>query len=100
MMNQNNRLHTNEIKAGYDDKIILNDISIAIPNNKINVIIGANACGKSTLLKTMARLIKPESGTISLDGKAISKMPAKEFAGCWAFFLNRQSFLKASPSLT
>ncbi|GAF11603.1 ABC transporter ATP-binding protein [Bacillus sp. JCM 19045] len=80
MMKQNNRLHTNEIKAGYDDKIILNDISIAIPNNKINVIIGANACGKSTLLKTMARLIKPESGTISLDGKAISKMPAKEFA--------------------
>ena len=57
--------------AGYDRKIIVNNIDVVIPKNKISVIIGANACGKSTLLKTLARLIKPESGEILLDGKQI-----------------------------
>ncbi|MCT2534832.1 ABC transporter ATP-binding protein [Aquibacillus koreensis] len=68
------------IVAGYDDKAVINKISLEIPSNKINVIIGANACGKSTLLKTLARLIKPTSGKITFDGKSISKIPPKQFA--------------------
>ncbi len=68
------------IVAGYDNKIILNGIDITIPSNKISVIIGANACGKSTLLKTLARLIKPVSGEITLDGKQISAIPPKQLA--------------------
>jgi iron complex transport system ATP-binding protein len=68
------------LNAGYDKKIIVKDIDIIIPNNKISVIIGANACGKSTLLKTLARLIKPTEGEIVLDGKQISQIPAKQLA--------------------
>ncbi|WP_407272153.1 ABC transporter ATP-binding protein [Radiobacillus sp. PE A8.2] len=68
------------IVAGYDDKTVIHDISLTVPSNKINVIIGANACGKSTLLKTMARLIKPTSGKVTLDGKPISKIPPKQLA--------------------
>lgn len=48
----------------------MDGIDIAIPSNKISVIIGANACGKSTLLKTLARLIKPVSGQVVIDGKS------------------------------
>lgn len=66
--------------AGYDNKTIVHGISLAIPSNKISIIIGANACGKSTLLKTLARLIKPTSGNITLDGKQISKIPPKQLA--------------------
>ncbi|MDF2588684.1 MAG: iron dicitrate transporter ATP-binding protein [Anaerocolumna sp.] len=66
--------------AGYDKKIIVNGIDIVIPSNKISVIIGANACGKSTLLKSLARLIKPTSGEIVLDGKQISQIPPKQLA--------------------
>ncbi|SDM17644.1 ABC transporter ATP-binding protein [Sediminibacillus halophilus] len=69
-----------KVVAGYDDKTVIQEISLEIPSNKINVIIGANACGKSTLLKTLARLIKPISGKITLDGKAISKVPPKQLA--------------------
>ncbi|QDP38952.1 ABC transporter ATP-binding protein [Radiobacillus deserti] len=69
-----------QIVAGYDDKTVIHDISLEIPSNKINVIIGANACGKSTLLKTLARLIKPKSGMVTLDGKQISKIPPKQLA--------------------
>lgn len=68
------------IVAGYDKKIIINDIDMVIPNNKISVIIGANACGKSTLLKTLARLIKPVSGEVVLDGKQIGTIPPKQLA--------------------
>ncbi|MFC7321461.1 ABC transporter ATP-binding protein [Halobacillus campisalis] len=68
------------IVAGYDQKTILNNISLEIPSNKISVIIGANACGKSTLLKTMARLIQPSSGQVKLDGKALSSIPSKQLA--------------------
>lgn len=68
------------IVAGYDKKIILDDIDISIPSNKISVIIGANGCGKSTLLKTFARLIKPNSGEIIIDGKKITSIPSKQLA--------------------
>jgi iron complex transport system ATP-binding protein len=64
----------------YDKKIIIDGIDITIPSNKISVIIGANACGKSTLLKTLARLIKPKSGEVIINGKKITSMPSKELA--------------------
>ncbi|KAF0194154.1 MAG: iron complex transport system ATP-binding protein [Bacillota bacterium] len=73
-------LEANQIVAGYDNRIIINGINIRIPNNKISVIIGANACGKSTLLKTLARLIKPVSGDILLDGKRLADIAPKQLA--------------------
>ncbi len=66
--------------AGYDNEMIIQGVSLVIPSNKISVIIGANACGKSTLLKTMARLIKPASGNVTLDGRPIGKIPSKQLA--------------------
>lgn len=69
-----------QIVAGYDNKTVVHGVSLEIPSNKISVIIGANACGKSTLLKTMARLIKPSSGKVSLDGKPIGQIPPKQLA--------------------
>ncbi|MGD6793918.1 ABC transporter ATP-binding protein [Metabacillus indicus] len=68
------------ITAGYENNLILHDVSLSIPSNKISIMIGANGCGKSTLLKTMARLIKPASGQVTLNGKPISKIPPKQLA--------------------
>lgn len=50
------------------------------PVGVITGILGANACGKSTLLKTVARLLKPTSGKITLDGKSIDSFPSKQLA--------------------
>ncbi|MDF2723895.1 MAG: transporter ATP-binding protein [Paenibacillus sp.] len=69
-----------QIVAGYDNKTVIHGVSLVIPSNQISVIIGANACGKSTLLKTLARLIKPASGRITLDGKPIASIPSKQLA--------------------
>ncbi|WP_426350606.1 ABC transporter ATP-binding protein [Alloiococcus sp. CFN-8] len=73
-------LKANSVTSGYDKRIIVNGIDITIPKSKISVIIGANACGKSTLLKTLSRLIQPMSGEVLLDGKKLTEMPPKELA--------------------
>ncbi len=73
-------LKASNIVAGYDKKIIIDGINMTIPDNKISVIIGANACGKSTLLKTLSRLIQPVSGEILLDEKNLTDIPPKQLA--------------------
>ncbi|MBX3013911.1 MAG: ABC transporter ATP-binding protein [Caldilineaceae bacterium] len=55
-------------------------MNVAIPDGSITVVVGPNACGKSTLLRALARLLKPKSGEIVLDGGDIHALPAKEVA--------------------
>jgi len=69
-----------QLVAGYDGKMILDEITLQIPSNQISVIIGANGCGKSTLLKTLANLIKPASGEVILDGRPIRTIASKQLA--------------------
>ncbi|WP_054636950.1 ABC transporter ATP-binding protein [Thalassobacillus sp. C254] len=73
-------LEANHIHFSYDDKLILDDLTVTIPKGKITVFIGGNGCGKSTLLRTMARLLKPEKGSILLDGEDISTRKSKDIA--------------------
>ena len=56
------------------------DLTVAIPPGRITVIVGANACGKSTLLRAMARLLKPKEGAVLLDGESIHRMSTKQVA--------------------
>ena len=74
-------LKAENISSGYDDKVIVKNLSLSIPPNKISVIIGANACGKSTLLKTLSRLIRPMKGKVLLNGTELSKIAPKKLAG-------------------
>lgn len=73
-------LEAKNIQVGYNEKIVLENLSVMLPDGKISVIIGANACGKSTLLKTFARLLHPKRGEILLDGKNIHKENTKALA--------------------
>ncbi len=68
------------VDAGYGDLAILRDLSFAIPPAKITAIVGANACGKSTLLRCLSRLLRPAAGQVLLDGKSIHRMPPREVA--------------------
>ena len=79
-MGTNVEFEAKKLVTGYGEKTIIDGIDVRIPKNKISVIIGANACGKSTLLKTMSRLIKPDEGVISINGKSITNMKSKELA--------------------
>ncbi|HUH76826.1 MAG TPA: ABC transporter ATP-binding protein [Devosia sp.] len=74
------RLYAERATFGYDSRVISRDLSVAIPDRSFTVIVGANACGKSTLLRALSRLIKPSAGRVVLDGQVISSYPAKEVA--------------------
>ena len=68
------------LSAGYGDTDILHGLDFAVPPGRITVIVGANACGKSTLLRTMSRLLAPKQGHVLLDGKSIHRMPSRQLA--------------------
>ncbi len=73
-------LEVSQLSAGYGDRVILEELDLTVPSGKITVIVGANACGKSTLLRTMSRLLAPKRGHVLLDGKSIHSIPPKKLA--------------------
>lgn len=74
------RLAADQVTLGYDQLEVARDLSVAIPDGRITCIVGANACGKSTLLRALARLLRPASGTVLLDGESIHRLPTREVA--------------------
>ncbi|MFC7307004.1 ABC transporter ATP-binding protein [Streptomyces monticola] len=75
-----NRLIADDVTLGYDQRIIAERLSVEIPDNSFTVIVGPNACGKSTLLRALSRMLKPSHGRVLLDGQTIHSMPAKKVA--------------------
>ncbi|MDR1131517.1 MAG: ABC transporter ATP-binding protein, partial [Oscillospiraceae bacterium] len=73
-------LAINGATIGYGGAPVVKNVSLSIPEGKVSIFIGANACGKSTLLKAMARLLKPTSGEITLGGKRVDAIPTKKLA--------------------
>ncbi|WP_305788802.1 ABC transporter ATP-binding protein [Symbioplanes lichenis] len=73
-------LAARDITVGYDRKTISAGLSLDIPEGSFTAIIGPNACGKSTLLRALSRLLKPSAGEVLLDGRDIHGRPAKEVA--------------------
>ena len=74
------RLFTEDLSIGYGEKLIVKDLSVQIPDQKITTIIGPNGCGKSTLLKAITRIIPHHSGSIVLDDKTVSRENTKVLA--------------------
>jgi iron complex transport system ATP-binding protein len=73
-------LAASELTLAYDKVEVARDLSVVIPSGRITCIVGANACGKSTLLRALARLLKPRHGTVLLDGESIHRLPTKAVA--------------------
>lgn len=73
-------LEARGLVSGYGETPVVRGVDLRVPLGRISVIIGANACGKSTLLKTMARLLAPQEGRVLLDGRSIHEVPTKELA--------------------
>ncbi|MEC2054933.1 ABC transporter ATP-binding protein [Peribacillus psychrosaccharolyticus] len=82
---------TQSLSLGYGGELIIKELNIEIPKGEITVFIGGNGCGKSTLLRAVARLLKPNSGTVLLDSNNIAKMATNEVA-------KKMSILPQSPS--
>ncbi|MFE3720206.1 ABC transporter ATP-binding protein [Streptomyces cyaneofuscatus] len=73
-------LRAQDLHLGYDDRAVVTGLDLAVPPGRITAIVGANACGKSTLLRALARLLAPRAGAVSLDGRALHSIPTRELA--------------------
>jgi len=74
------RLSGSELTLAYDNRVVATGLDVAIPDGSFTVIVGPNACGKSTLLRALAGLLTPKQGSVVLDGKSIGSYRAKEVA--------------------
>ncbi|MBM9458585.1 ABC transporter ATP-binding protein [Nocardioides sp. zg-536] len=74
------RLSAESLVLGYDDRTVVDHLDLAVADGQVTVLVGANACGKSTLLRGLARLLRPRGGTVLLDGEDIHRRPTKEVA--------------------
>lgn len=73
-------LCTHRLTAGYVDRPVLTEIDLEVAPGRTSVIVGANACGKSTLLRSLSRLLKPDAGRVTLDGQPLHALPARRLA--------------------
>ncbi|WP_298462283.1 ABC transporter ATP-binding protein [uncultured Cellulomonas sp.] len=79
-MTTSHTLAAQALTVGYGDRTVVADLSVTVPPGRITAVVGPNACGKSTLLRAMSRLLAPRSGAVLLDGTAIHRLPARALA--------------------
>lgn len=75
-----NSISIRNLDISYGNLDIVKDLNLDIPKGKITTIIGSNGCGKSTILKTIARIIQPKSGDIFVNNINIKEQSPKELA--------------------
>ncbi|MGL5910599.1 MAG: ABC transporter ATP-binding protein [Phycicoccus sp.] len=68
------------MRLGYDGRVVVDGVSLAVPTGRTTVVVGPNGCGKSTLLRGLGRLLRPSSGAVLLDGDDIAALPTREVA--------------------
>ena len=64
-------LETKSLSLGYGEKLIVEELDLAVPRGQMTAIVGANGSGKSTILRGLARVLKAHAGSVVLDGKDI-----------------------------
>jgi iron-siderophore transport system ATP-binding protein len=73
-------LRVSGLHLSYGEQPIISDLDLAVPPGRITAVVGANACGKSTLLRALARLLAPRQGAVRLDGRELHTIPTRELA--------------------
>ena len=74
------RLAADRLRLAYDDRVVVDGLDLALTEGSFTAIVGPNGCGKSTVLRALGRLMRPESGRVLLDGREISRTPTREVA--------------------
>ena len=66
------------VSFAYDDLVVLRDVSFTVPKGSLRFLLGASGSGKSVLLKLILGLLRPDSGTIAVNGQRIDNLPERE----------------------
>ncbi|MFJ7249590.1 ABC transporter ATP-binding protein [Kitasatospora sp. NPDC098652] len=74
------RLEARGLTLAYEARTVVEGLDVGIPDGRVTVIVGPNACGKSTLLRALGRLLKPVRGAVLLDGEELARIPTRRIA--------------------
>ncbi len=74
------KLEAQKVSAGYGRNLVIRGVDLAIPARSVTTLLGPNGCGKSTVIKTMGRLLGPRAGTVRFDGRELGEYGANELA--------------------
>ena len=78
-------LEIKNLWAGYEERTVLKNLNLTIPEGKVTVILGPNGCGKSTFLKSLCGILNIESGQVILDGTDLLSQPPRQLAQSIAY---------------
>ena len=92
-------LEAKEVVAGYGETDILHGVSIRVDEGEIVTIIGPNGCGKSTLMKTLAGLVKVRAGSVAFMGEDISGAPPERVVGKGLCYVPQSANIFASLTI-
>ncbi|MBL3687659.1 ABC transporter ATP-binding protein [Leucobacter zeae] len=73
-------LEARDLVVAYDRKVVVDGVDLELPEGSFTVILGPNASGKSTVLRALARVLRPERGQVLLDGRELRDYGARELA--------------------
>ncbi|WYB31534.1 ABC transporter ATP-binding protein [Streptomyces sp. SM1P] len=74
------RLAARSLTLAYEDRAVVHELDLTVPDGQVTVIVGPNACGKSTTLRALGRLLKPRGGAVLLDGTELARIPTRQIA--------------------
>ncbi|MBK3391712.1 ABC transporter ATP-binding protein [Streptomyces sp. DEF1AK] len=74
------RLTARDLTLAYEARTVVPGLDLDIPDGRVTVIIGPNACGKSTTLRALGRLLRPAGGAVLLDGAELARLPTRQIA--------------------
>jgi iron complex transport system ATP-binding protein len=74
------RLAGHDLTLAYDRRAVAEGLTLDVPDRSFTVVVGPNACGKSTLLRALARVLTPSVGRVLLDGRDVHRLPARQVA--------------------
>ena len=93
-MEANNKavVEIRDVSFKYGDRLIIDHLSLNIPRGKVIAIMGGSGCGKTTLLNLIGGRIKPDSGSLIVDGLSVPDLSKKEL-----FTLRKRMACCSSP---
>ena len=74
------RLAAEDLRLAYDGRVVVDGLDLELAEGSVTAIVGPNGCGKSTVLRALGRLLRPDAGQVLLDGRAIARTPTREVA--------------------
>ena len=79
------RIAVSHLAKRFDDSLVVDDVSFEVENGKLAILLGPSGCGKSTILRLIAGLETPTSGTVTIGGRDVTNLPAAERAIAMVF---------------